>query len=398
MTDYPKREYDVLRNDVMVFDFKRRIVGLQEKMDALGLDLVVYGSCQNFQYLTGLLIDWRRSVDLGDKANLVFVPKKGAPVLTVGEEWEKNASKSWIKDVRTFGEKESLAGLIQNVSSDIDFHGKKVGVGDHLWGATLLELKKVLKNPVFVCAEGLMDPVRMIKDSGEIERLRKVAELTDKAVDAVMSKIKKGVTQRELIIELEYEGRRLGASDVSFPPWIAFVKSGSEVSSNLVTVPVDEGLKTETSIAFDNGFVFDGYCSDFGRSFYYGSAPREFKMGYEALQHGVVETVDKMKEGSMRVCDVFPLIEKSLDTSGYGDYLRARLPMKTVGHNIGVEVHEPPWLDPKYDDLLRSNMVMAVEPKLWKAGEYYFRVEDIVLVGKKKTEFLTKFDRDIFQL
>jgi len=398
MADYPKREHDVLRNDVMVFDFKRRIAGLHEKMDELGLDLVVYGSCQNFQYLTGLLIDWRRSVDLGDKANLVFVPKKGAPVLTVGEEWEKIASKSWIKDVRTFSENESLAGLIQNVSSDIDFRGKNVGVGDHLWGATLLELKKVLKNPVFVCAEGLMDPVRMIKDSGEIERLRKVAELTDKAVDAVMSKIKKGVTQRELIIELEYEGRRLGASDVSFPPWIGFVKSGSEVSSTLVTVPVDEGLKTGTSIAFDNGFVFDGYCSDFGRSFYYGSAPREFKMGYEALQHGVVETVDKMKEGSMRVCDVFPLIEKSLDTSGYGDYLRARLPMKTAGHNIGVEVHEPPWLDPKYDDLLRSNMVMAVEPKLWKAGEYYFRVEDIVLVGKKKTEFLTKFNRDIFQL
>jgi len=398
MADYPKREHDVLRNDVMVFDFKRRIVGLQEKMDELGLDLVVYGSCQNFQYLTGLLIDWRRSVDLGDKANLVFVPKKGAPVLTIGEEWEKIANESWIKDVRTFSEKESLAGLVQNVLSDIDFHGKKVGVGDHLWGATLLELKKVLKNPVFVCAEGLMDPVRMIKDSGEIERLRKAAELTDKAVDAVMSKIKKGVTQRELIIELEYEGRRLGASDVSFPPWIGFVKSGSEVSSNLVTVPVDEGLKTGTSIAFDNGFVFDGYCSDFGRSFYYGPAPREFKMGYEALQHGVVETVDKMKEGSMRVCDVFPLIERSLDTSGYGDYLRARLPMKTVGHNIGVEVHEPPWLDPKYDDLLRSNMVMAVEPKLWKAGEYYFRVEDIVLVGKKKTEFLTKFDRDIFQL
>ena len=382
----------------MVFNFKRRILGLQEKMDELGVGLVVYGSCQNFQYLTGLLIDWRRSVDLGNQANLVFVPRRGAPVLTVSEEWGKTASKSWIKDARTFGEKESLAGLIQSVASDIDFHGKKVGVGDHLWGSTLLELRKVLKNPVFVGAEGLMDQVRTIKDSGEIEKLRKVAELTDKAVDAVLPRIKKNVTQRELRIELEYEGRRLGASDISFPPWIGFVKSGSGASSNLVTVPVDEGLKTGTSIAFDNGFVFDGYCSDFGRSFYYGSPQREFKMGYEALQHAVVETVDKMKEGSMQVCDVFPLIEKSLDTSGYGDYLRARLPMKSVGHNIGVEVHEPPWLEPKYKDLLQSNMVMAVEPKLWKSGQYYFRVEDIVLVGKKKTEFLTKFDRDIFQL
>ena len=309
----------------MVFNFKRRIVGLKEKMDELGLDLVIYGSCQNFQYLTGLLIDWRRWVDLGNQANLVFVPKNGEPILTVGEEWEKSARRSWIKDVRKFRDKDSLSGLIQGVVSDLDLRGKKVGVGDHLWGSTLLEIKRVLKNPVFVGAEGFMDHVRMIKDSGEIERLRKVAELTDKAVDAVVPKIKKGVTQRELRIELEYEGRRLGASDVSFPPWIGFVKSGSGVSSNLVTVPVDEGLKTGTSIAFDNGFVFDGYCSDFGRSFYYGSAPREFKMGYEALQRAVVETVDKMKEGSMRVCDVFPLIEKNLDKSGFGNYLRARL-------------------------------------------------------------------------
>jgi Xaa-Pro aminopeptidase len=124
----------------------------------------------------------------------------------------------------------------------------------------------------------------------------------------------------------------------------------------------------------------------------------EVKKGYEALQQSVVETVDKMKKGSTRVCDVFPAIENTLDRLGYGDYLRARLPTKSVGHNIGVEVHEPPWLSPEYDDILRSNMVMALEPKVWHAGEYYLRVEDIVLVGSRKTMFLTNFDRQLFQL
>jgi Xaa-Pro aminopeptidase len=382
----------------MNMDFKRRLTELQEKMGESDLDLVVYGSCQNFQYLTGLLIDWRHGIDLESDANLVFVPRRSEPALTVGEEWENMAHETWIKNVRTVGDKEDHGRMIQNVLKELDLSGKNVGVGDHVWGSTFVELSRALKNPCFFKAEHLMDNTRMIKDSGEIQKLRKVAELTDKAVAAVVPRIKKGATQRQLRIELEFEGKRLGASDVSFPPWIAYVKSGSEVSSTLVTVPVDEGLKARTSIAFDNGFVVDGYCSDFGRSFYFGPTSTEVKKGYEALQHAVVETVDKMKEGSMRVCDVFPLVEKSLDTSGYSDYLRARLPMKSVGHNIGVEVHEPPWLDPKYDDLLRSNMVIAVEPKLWKAGEYYFRVEDIVLVGKKKTEFLTKFGRDIFQL
>ena len=380
------------------FDFRRRLRGLQDKMDGLGLDLIVYGSCQNFQYLTGLLIDWRRWVDLGSSLNNFLVPRNGEPVLILGEEWGKQASQTWVKDVRVLGEKDNFEKVITKVLSDFDVKVKDVGFGDHVWGSTVEVVLKALKNPVFHRAEHLMDQVRMIKDSGEVEKLRKVAELTDKAVEAVVPKIQKGATQKELRLELEYVGRRLGASDVSFPPWIGFVKSGSEVSPSLVTVPVDEGLKAGTSIAFDNGFLLDGYCSDFGRSFYFGSAGREVKKGYEALQQSVVETVDKMREGSMRVCEVFPAIEKTLDKFGYGNYLRARLPMKSVGHNIGVEVHEPPWLDPNYDEVLQSNMVMAIEPKLWHAGEYYLRAEDIVLVGKKKTEFLTNFDRARFQL
>lgn len=367
-------------------------------MEELGLDLVVYGSCQNFQYLTGLLIDWRHCIDLASPTNNVFVPRRGEPILTVDEEWEKLAAQTWIKDTRALKEKESSERLVRKILSDLDLKGKNVGLGDHVWGSTVTEIKKTMKTPVFQKAEHLMDDLRVIKDPSEIDRLRKVAELTDRAVEAVVPKIKKGVSQRQLRIELEYEGRRLGASDVSFPTWIGFVKSGSEVSTNLVTCPLDEGLAPGTSIAFDNGFVLDGYCSDFGRSFYFGPASTEVKKGYEALQQSVVRTVDKMRAGSMHVGDVFPSIEKILDKSGYGDYLRARLTTRSVGHNIGVEVHEPPWLDPKYDHTLRSNMVMAIEPKLWHAGEYYLRVEDIVLVGPRKTEFLTNFDRELFQL
>jgi len=204
--------------------------------------------------------------------------------------------------------------------------------------------------------------------------------------------------QKELRTEVEYQAKLLGASDVSFAPWVGFVKSGSEKTKDPTSYPLDKGLESKTSIAFDVGFVLGGYCSDFGRSLYFGPAENKVKKGYEALQQSVVETVDKMRSGSMRVCDIFPAIEKTLDRLGYGNYLRARLPNKSVGHNIGVEVHEPPWLDPKNKDLLQTNMVIAVEPKLWNAGEYYFRVEDIVLIGPKKAEFLTQFNRELFQL
>jgi Xaa-Pro aminopeptidase len=382
----------------MSFDFKRRLLGLQDKMHELGLDLVVYGSCQNFQYLTGLLTDWRHWIDLGSQANDVFVPSEGEPVVTVGEEWAKQVPQTWIKDVRAFGEKDSFEKLIRNVLSDFDLKAKRIGIGDHLWGSTLLELIKALKGPAFLKAEHIMDHVRMVKDSGEVERLRKAAALTDKAVEAVVPKIREGVTERELRIEVESQGKFLGATDVSFAPWVGFVKSGSKKTEDPTGYPINKGLVPGASIAFDVGFVLDGYCSDFGRSFYLGPADRKVKKGYEALQQSVEATVDRMRAGSMRMCDVFPSVENTLDKLGYGDYLRARLPTKSIGHNIGVEVHEPPWLDPENEDLLMANMVMAIEPKLWNAGEYYFRVEDIVLVGQRKTEFLTKFDRELFQL
>jgi len=265
-------------------------------------------------------------------------------------------------------------------------------------GVTTVEVLKAVGGNDFCKAEGLMDHLRMIKDEGEIERLRKAAHLTDGVMEAVVPKIRQGVTQRELALEVEHQGKRLGASGVSFPPTAGFVKSGSEISTNPFTYPKEKGLELSTSIAFDIGFVVEGYCSDFGRSFYFGSGSREVKKGYEALQQSVLETVDKMADQSMRVCDLFPILERTLDKLGYGDYLRARLPTKNLGHNIGVEVQEPPWLSPEYDEILHTGMVIALEPKLWHAGEYYLRVEDIVLVGTKKTEFLTYFDRKLFQL
>ena len=382
----------------MSLDFKRRLVGLQGKMAEADLDLAIYGCCQNFQYLTGLLTEWRRGVDLLNAVNNVFVPRVGEPILTLAGTPSDEAPATWIKDIRYLERGASYEDLVKKVVSDLGLKGGNVGLGDHLWGSTVVEVAKAVKQAKLHSAEALMDHLRMIKDPGEVERLRKVVELTDKAVEKVVSKIKAGVTQRELGLEIELQGRLLGASDISFSPTAGFVKSGSEVSPNPFTYPRDKGLVSGTSIAFDVGFVLDGYCSDFGRSFYYGPANTEVKKGYEALHQGVLETVDKMRDGSLRVCDLFPALEKTLDRLGYGDYLRARLTTGNLGHNIGVEVHEPPWLSPAYTEPLHTNMVMAMEPKVWHAGEYYLRVEDIVLVGPRRTEVLTKFDRELFQL
>ena len=76
-------------------------------------------------------------------------------------------------------------------------------------------------------------------------------------------------------------------------PWVGFVKSGSEKTKEPTGYPLSKGLASKTSIAFDVGFVLDGYCSDFGRSLCLGPPEKKVKKGYEALQQSVIETVEK---------------------------------------------------------------------------------------------------------
>lgn len=379
-------------------NYSRRLAGLRERMEEGAIDLVVYGSCQNFQYLTGLPVEWRRGVDLMHPEDNIFVPRKGEPILTLAPGSGGHGEDSWIGDTRVIERGESYPGMVKKVAMDLGWEEGRIGVGDHVWGSTWREVARSFKGASFRGASSLMDDLRMIKEPGEIEALRKVAKVTDEVMGEVIPGIESGTTQNEIRIVIEMLGRKAGVSDISFPPNGLFIKSGSEPTPEPYSYPRDEGLVAGTSIAFDVGFVMGGYCSDWGRSMYWGPVGEDIRKGYVALQRAVVETVDKMHAGSMRVCDIFPSIEGFLDEDGYGNYLRARLPDGTVGHQIGVEVHENPWLKTVNHHELKEGMVMCLEPKLWRAGEYYLRVEDMVLIHKDRAEFLTNYDREQFQL
>lgn len=394
----------------MTSSFKKRLHGLQENMGEL--DLIIFGSCQNFQYLTGLNIDWRHGTDLGSAANNIFIPKEGEPILALdegsfvvaGERYGSSFPKpdlisdTWIKDIRFYNKEDNYNKFLNNIITDLNIKCNKIGMGENIWSSNIIELFKLFKNAVYYNAESLMEDLRMIKDQEEMNRLKKVARISEKVLEKIIPEIRNGITENELEYKMEYYGKLLGATDVSFPIAAGFVKSGSNTTTKPLKGRNKLGLKDNSSISFDIGFVMDGYCSDFGRSLYFGSNNKDIKRGYEALNQSVLETVDKMYDKSMRLCDVFSHVEMVLDNHGYGKYIRSWLTNKNVGHNIGIEVHEPPNLSPNNEGYLNKNMVIAIEPKLWKSGEYYLRVEDMVRIGSNKSEFLTNFDREIFTL
>jgi Xaa-Pro aminopeptidase len=375
-------------------DRRRRLTGLRGEMEARGIDLVIYGHCPNFQYLTGSHADWREAPDHQPEGDLLLVPREGAPLLL--ESGEYSSIEFPQGQALRF---EAYANHFRSFAATMQGKITRVGAGAYLPAKALLAAITAFPGAEFVEAAGLLDAIRAIKEPEEIERLRAVARLTDEVLMDVARGIREGVSQRDLMLEIEHQGRRRGAQHVSFNPWACFVRSGSTAGDILTDYPVDAGLSGNVAITFDVGFVLDGYCSDWGRSLYWGKPPAHVAAAHAALRQAVVDTVAGMADGAMRADEVYPAIERHLDGAGFGDRMRARLGVgKVMGHQIGTEVHENPWLRPGSSEVLREGKVLCIEPKLWMPGEYYLRLEEMVLIGKHGGEFLTNFDRELFAL
>jgi len=379
-------------------DYQRRIDGLQSTMGQQGIDLVLYGSCPNFQYLTGIPADWRLAPDHRPDGDLVVVPIAGEPVVIASSNYPTDGCP--FESIHPYDRSSGYLGMLRDIVKKLGIDVQTLGLGSYLpTPAVTAAIAASGGQAKLRDASRLMDQLRKFKEPEEIEALRKVAQLTDDVMMRVVRGIREGVSQLDLMFEIEMEARRGGATDVSFDPWACFVKSGSAPTNQVTDYPVTQGLVADTAITFDVGFVMDGYCSDWGRSVYWGTAPETSKNAYAALRQSVVETVAEMSDGCMRACDVYPAIEAKLDALGFGDQMRARLGSAgIIGHQIGTEVHENPWLRPDVEEPLRAGMVMCIEPKLWLPGEYYLRLEEMVHVTKTGAEFLTTFDRELFEL
>lgn len=368
-----------------------RLQRLQQAMLQSGLSGLVYGLGANFQYFSRLPIKWQREHEPAEPDCLLVVTTKGPALAILGPATADQLTAGECQ-VEVAASRAEVVALLRHHLPD-----GRIGVSRRAEKYLRDLIGQALPDAVCRDAEAMGAELRYVKEETEIAALRKVVALTDMVMAQVAPFIRPGITQPALQARIAAAGLALGAQDVSFPPAALYVKSGSQPSENPFVYPAEQGLVAGTSVAFDFGFVLDGYCSDFGRSFYSGPAPEHISGAYRALQDGQCHLIRQLRPG-LPINQFYPILETFLDERGYGDRLRARLPDGTLGHQIGVDLHEDPWLRPTIDLVLQPGMVMAIEPKLWLPGEYYLRVEDIVLITAHGAESLTQADRNAFEL
>ncbi len=230
-----------------------------------------------------------------------------------------------------------------------------------------------------------------VKSEAEISLIGQACDIAEEGLLATLPRLKEGMTERELAAALEYEMRMRGAEGVSFETIVAF-GAGSSVPHHETG---DTKLRFGDVVLIDYGCKKGGYCSDCTRTFLFGDDGKheEFKAHY-AL---VLEAHELVKA---RI--VAGMTGKEADEIARGYFREHGLDgafTHSLGHGIGLEIHEHPMLSPRSEEVLLDGMVFSDEPGLYFAGKYGIRIEDsVTLQGGKVVSFMHKTEHGLLIL
>lgn len=255
--------------------------------------------------------------------------------------------------------------------------------------ATLADLGLWAKALPDVAVAGVVSPLaalRRRKDDEEIAAVRAALALTEEGMAWIAQYVRPGVTERELAARLEFYCRMKGASGPSFE---LIVASGPN-SAKPHGVAGPRRIEADEVVLFDIGFFVDGYASDFTRVVYTGKKPPAALVRL----HGLVREAQKIGIANLRVGA--PAADADTAVRDYFRKERALgLYTHSLGHGVGLEIHEAPRLSHASRDILEPGTLVTVEPGLYRAGRYGIRLEDMVVVGARGVEVLTDFPHDL---
>lgn len=225
----------------------------------------------------------------------------------------------------------------------------------------------------------------LIKSEADLSKTQRACKIAETALKQILPFIKEGVKERELAAELEYRMKMLGASGTSFETIVAFGKN-SAVPHHVTGETV---LKQNMPVLIDFGCVYKGFCSDMTRTFYYGTPDKEFKNAYRAVYLAHVAAAENISEGTECIAaDAFA--RNVLKENGMDKYFT-----HSLGHGIGVNIHEAPAVSPKGKGVLKSGMIFSIEPGVYFDGKFGIRIEDSVTLRDGKVRSFMTFTKKL---
>jgi len=223
--------------------------------------------------------------------------------------------------------------------------------------------------------------LRMIKEPGEIERIRRAIEIAEKAFLEIRPRIRSGGRERDIALEFEYAARRLGSETLPFDPIVA---SGPR-SALPHAIPSARLLSDGELVLMDFGARAEGYASDQTRTTWLGEGKgeREEDRIYQTVRAAQEEAIAAVRPG-VAAKTVDRAARSRIAAAGWGEFLR-----HSTGHGVGLSVHEAPAISEDSEVILEEGMVFTIEPGVYIPELGGVRIEDMVLVTEEGVEVLT---------
>jgi len=262
-----------------------------------------------------------------------------------------------------------------------------LAVGARTWAEAVIHLLAALGSPRLLSAEGLVNQLRRVKSPEELEVMTRAAAICDGTMAAVTGKVCAGVTLEELVKEVEHEMRSRGSLTPSFTTHIftGGPQDGLESRGPSALRPLRDG----EAVLFDFGAVLDGYCSDFGRTIFCGEPTAEYVRAYAAML-AAQEAGRAAARPGVSCAAVNRACREPIEEAGYGPYFRHRM-----GHCIGLDVHERPFISEEDETPLEAGMTFTDEPSIIWKGKVAARIEDVVVCEEGGGRKLNAYPSDL---
>jgi Xaa-Pro aminopeptidase len=251
------------------------------------------------------------------------------------------------------------------------------------------ELKKALPSGASLLpAGGLVEGLRMVKSTAEIDKIRRSVLVNSEAYLRTMRRVHPGVREREIAAELDYQMRALGAEKPAFDTIVATGARSALPHAH----PTSNRLAENELLLIDMGATLDGYTSDMTRVAFAGVPPKRIRQLYKAVAEAQLAAVDAVRAGATT---------KKVDGAARDVLKRHGLErefLHSTGHGLGLEIHEAPRVAKKDKSKLQAGMVITIEPGAYLEGLGGVRIEDTVLVTATGCEVLTPTSKEFVNL
>ncbi len=346
----------------MVKIAESRLESLRQKLKEREIEALLIKKSQNVFYLSG---SWTQGRILLTQREKFFITTS-----LFAEEARPELS-GWQIVVQKDSFEEAVLQICKKLRS------KKIGFEASHFSFEEYEKLSQIKAALWIPCRGLVEKERAIKDTEEISCIRRALRVTKATFDYAESRLKEGVTERELAREVLYFLRK-DADEESFPPIVLFGERTSLPHGR----PTQRKLKKNELVLLDLGVKIEGYCSDLTRTIFFGRVKEKWHQIYHLIREAQKDALRQVKPG-VRCSHIDKIVREKIKKAGYGEVF-----LHGSGHGVGLEVHESPSITFKSKEVLEPGMVFTLEPGVYLEGEGGIREEEMLLVTENGGEIL----------